>query len=151
MAPRNDMPDVTVIETDSGATVKWFIIGALLGAGAGLLFAPQSGERTRRDLSRRAKRLRDEAEDRLEEFGDEIQTRGRKIKGAVEDWADDVKEEVRDGKRAIVRTADNARDELERRLADARARRRAATAEGAIEDDDDDDDFEDDDDEEATA
>jgi gas vesicle protein len=144
------MPDVTVIETDSGATVKWFLLGALIGAGAGILLAPQSGERTRRDLARRAKRLRDDAEDRLEEFGDEIQSRGRKIKGAVEDWADDVKEEVRDGKRAIVRTADNARDELERRLADARARRRAAVAEG-VADDADDDDLEDDDDDEATA
>lgn len=137
MAPRDDMPDVTVIETDSGATVKWFLIGALLGAGAGILLAPQSGERTRRDLARRAKRLRDEAEDKLEEFGDELETRGRKIKGAVEDWADDVKEEVREGKRAITRTADNARDELERRLADARARRRAAVTEGVADDDDD--------------
>lgn len=145
MAPRDDMPDVTVIETDSGATVKWFLLGALIGAGAGILLAPQSGERTRRDLARRAKRLRDDAEDRLEEFGDELQTRGRKIKGAVEDWADDMAEEVREGKRAITRTADNARDELERRLAEARARRRAAVAEGVADDD------EDDDDEEATA
>ncbi len=150
MAPRNDMPDVTVIETDSGATVRWFLVGALLGAGAGLLFAPQAGERTRRDISRRAKRLRTEAGERLDEFGNEIQTRGRKIKGAVEDWAEDVADEVRDGKRAIVRTADNARDELERRLADARARRRATVAEG-VADDDDDDDFEDEDDDEATA
>lgn len=139
MAPRDDMPDVTVIETDSGATVKWFLVGALLGVGAGLLFAPQSGERTRRDLARRAKRLRDEAEEKLEEFGDELESRGRRIKGAVEDWADDVKEEVREGKRAITRTADNARDELERRLADARARRRAAVAEGVNDDDDADD------------
>lgn len=140
MAPRDDMPDVTVIETDSGATVKWFLLGALIGAGAGILLAPQSGERTRRDLARRAKRLRDDAEDRLEEFGDELQTRGRKIKGAVEDWADDVAEEVREGKRAITRTADNARDELERRLAEARARRRAAVAEGVADEDEDDDD-----------
>lgn len=143
MGQRDETHEVTVIETDSGASAKWFLIGALLGVGAGLLFAPQSGERTRRDLAKRARRLRDEAEDRLEEFGDELESRGRRIKGAVEDWADDVAEEVREGKRAIARKADSARDELERRLAEARARRRAAVAaEGVADDDLDDDDDE---------
>lgn len=139
MATKQDAQEVTVIETDTGASAKWFLVGALVGAGLGLLFAPQSGERTRKDIAKRAKRLRHDAEEKLEELGDQIEDRGRRIKGAVEDWADDVAEEVREGKRAITRTADSARDELERRLAEARKRRRVSVAtDGDLADDDDD-------------
>jgi gas vesicle protein len=37
-------------------------IGALFGAGAALLLAPQSGEKTRRDIRRLGRRARDKAE-----------------------------------------------------------------------------------------
>lgn len=140
MVTRQDAPEVTVIETDTGASAKWFLVGALVGAGLGLLFAPQSGERTRKEIGKRARKLRHEAEDKLEEMGDQIEDRGRRIKGAVEDWADDVAEEVREGKRAIGRTADSARDELERRLANARKRRRVTVAADADAESDSDDD-----------
>jgi gas vesicle protein len=134
---RNSEHDVTYVEQDSGSTAKWFLFGALLGAGLGLLFAPQSGERTRRDISRRARKLRREAEERFDDVIDEVETRGRKVKAQVEEWVEDVGEEVREGRRTLERTANSARDELERRLADARARRRAAV-DVADEDDDDD-------------
>jgi gas vesicle protein len=123
---RNDDRDVTYVEQDGGSTAKWFVLGALVGAGLGLLFAPQSGERTRRDITRRANKLRRDAEERFEEVVDEVETRGRKAKERVEEWAEDVADEVREGRRSIERTANSARDELERRLSDARARRRAA-------------------------
>ena len=131
---RKDDRDVTYVEQDGGSTAKWFLFGALVGAGLGLLFAPQSGERTRRDITRRASKLRRDAEDRFEEVVDEVETRGRKAKERVEEWAEDVADEVREGRRTIERTANSARDELERRVADARARRRAAV--GAVVGDD---------------
>ncbi|MEO5799187.1 MAG: YtxH domain-containing protein [Gemmatimonadales bacterium] len=139
MGLRDDR-EITVVEADGSAGVKWFLFGAVLGAGLGLLFAPQSGEHTRRDISKRARRLKAEAEDRFDELTDEIETRGKKLKATVEDWADDVKGEVRDGRRAVQETAAGARDDLERRLSEARARRRATiAADGVAEDDDDDD------------
>lgn len=127
MARESERPDV-IIESDGGAGVKWFLVGALIGAGVAMLYAPQSGERTRRDLGRKARRIRRDVEGRLEDVRDEVSERGRRLKASAEELADNVKHEVRDGRRAIRKTASNARDELERRLDDARARRRAAVA-----------------------
>lgn len=146
MSTRDENREVTVIETDSGAGLKWFVYGALLGAGLGILFAPKSGEETRDQLARRARRMKEDASEKLEALVDEVETRGRSIKGAVEDWAGDVAGEVRDGKRELRRTATSARDDLERRLAEARRRRRAAVgADEELEidliDDDEDDDL----------
>lgn len=132
-----DDRDVTVIETDSGSGLKWFLLGAAIGAGLGLLLAPQSGERTRRDLASRGRTLRARAEETFEDLSDELQTRGRKLKDTVEEFADEVIDEVKDGKRKIERNASDAREDMERRLADARARSRAAVgADDAAEDDD---------------
>ena len=132
-----DERDVTVIEADSGSGLKWFVLGAAIGAGLGILFAPQAGERTRRDLARRGRKLRAEAEDKLDDLADDLKVRGRKIKESVSDFADEVAEEVTEGKRKLERTALTAREELERRLADARGRARAAVAgDGVAEDED---------------
>lgn len=138
--------DVTVIESESGSGFKWFLLGAALGAGLGLLLAPQSGERTRRDLVKRGKKLRAKATERFEDISDEIQSRGRKIKETVEEFAEGMMEEVdeevgeEEEEEAVQvgkRSAPTAREEMERRLADARARARAAIgADGVSEDDD---------------
>ncbi len=132
---RYDENEVTVIETEGGSSARWFLFGALLGAGVALLLAPQSGERTRRDLAKRAKQLRREAEERWDDVVDGVEEKGREIKERVEDWADDVVDEVKEGKRAIERKTADARDELDRRLSAARARRRPAIAADGVADD----------------
>lgn len=117
--------DVTVIETGSSG-FKWFVLGAAIGAGLGILFAPQSGERTRRDLVRRGRRLRDTAADAVGDATDELQRRGRRIKDTVEEVAEEVTGAIRRGSRRVRSEAGDARDEMERRLSRARARARAA-------------------------
>lgn len=126
--------EVVYLEDDSGSGLKWFVLGAALGAGIGLLFAPKSGARTRRDLARRGRKLRARAERGLDDITEKVQERGRQIRETVEELADEVVDEVRDGKRRIERSATSARDDLERRLSEARARARAAVA-GALESD----------------
>lgn len=57
------------------------LLGAVVGAGAALLFAPQTGEETRRDLARRGRRLRSRTADAWDDLRDELQwaaRRGRK-------------------------------------------------------------------------
>jgi len=49
------------------------LLGAALGAGAALLFAPQSGEQARHDLARRGRRLRARTADAWDDLRDELQ------------------------------------------------------------------------------
>ena len=50
-----------------GIFAAGLVIGGLLGAGLALLLAPQAGEDTRRLVSRRAKRLIEDAKDRYDD------------------------------------------------------------------------------------
>jgi len=82
-----------------------FLLGIAVGAVAGFLFAPEAGGATRAKLGKRLRGLRDLAEDRVEELlaGDEPES---------EEPAE----------------LPSAREELERRLGEARRRRRSKGA-----------------------
>lgn len=141
---RRDDPEVVFIEReDGGGALKWLVIGAALGAGLALLFAPQSGRETRRELRRGARRVRDLAEEAVGELkesfgGDAGEGRARAMAdsgGAYHDEDLDEDEEL-EGEEPDAETGAEpaarperpslraARDELERRLEAARARRR---------------------------
>src|SRR5262245_59297212 len=123
--------DVIVVEPDSGSSIGWLLLGAAVGAGLALLFAPASGAETRRRISRSARRLKETAADALDEIRDEFDDLTDKASeklDEVKEAARDTVEEIEDTTRGALRRrggAAQAREELERRLADARARRRA--------------------------
>jgi len=58
-----------------GGIAVGLAIGAAIGAGLGLLYAPQSGRKTRRDIQKQAMEIKDKAED----LGDEVKKRAEEI------------------------------------------------------------------------
>ena len=65
----------------SGFTI--LAVGALIGAGVALLYAPQSGKETRKLLSKKAKQLRGKAEDTYESAQEFIKDRKADLNAAL--------------------------------------------------------------------
>ncbi len=85
-----------------------FIAGALIGAGIALLFAPQSGKRTRRDISRmgqhlknRAKTLELEVRTKAEDFVEAVVDRVQEEWERGRESAEEVKQALKAGKEAV--------------------------------------------------
>lgn len=124
----------------SGGSLWWFLAGGALGAGLALLFAPQSGDRTRRLVGRKLSKLRDAADVALEDLRDTLspEERVHRSLGSEEEAEEDLEpepprdrddgDEPRERAEPSRRGAGSARHELEQRLAEARARRQRALA-----------------------
>jgi gas vesicle protein len=116
--------EVVYVERGGDSSAKWLFWGALLGAGLALMYAPSSGEETRRNLQRKLWKLRAITEEKL----DEITQQFGGTKESLEGMLDEEEEEAEGDSesRLYGRSAKpSPREELERRLADARARRRS--------------------------
>jgi gas vesicle protein len=64
----------------AGSGIALFLLGAAVGAGVALLFAPQSGEETRAQLRRGARKMKRKARDLAEtgrDMVDDLQRQGR--------------------------------------------------------------------------
>ena len=109
-----DERDVVYVERGDSGSVKPVLLGLLMGLGLGLLFAPQSGEQTRRALNRRMRKFRALAEETVDELSERFSAPHRVTR------ARDEEPEERPARETTVR------EDLERRLTSARARRRAA-------------------------
>jgi hypothetical protein len=125
MVRRNKGREIVYVERGGDASAKWLFWGAVLGAGLALLYAPRPGEETRRVLQRKLWKLRAMTEEKLDDIAQQFGSG----KEALEDLADDDEDFVDDaGETPALRpraTGGSAREELERRLAESRARRRA--------------------------
>jgi hypothetical protein len=124
---------IIYMERESNSSIKALLIGALIGAGLALLYAPQSGEETRRGLKRRLRKVRALAEEKVDELGERLSGRGRVAPppGFHEEGFEAMGETDDDLEAEMEPTSGRggAREELERRLEQARARRRGVPAE----------------------
>ena len=117
---------VYVERGDSSA--KWLFWGAVLGAGLALMYAPRSGEETRRVLQRRLWKIRAMTEEKFDELAQQFGGSKETLRDLdEEDLSDEELFEPREVPSTHGRpSGPSAREELERRLAEARARRRVA-------------------------
>ena len=133
-----DDDDRRVVYVERGSSaVKALLLGALIGAGIALLYAPQSGEETRRGLKRRLRKVRALAEEKVDELGQRFAGRAESsaapefgpADGMAMDDMDEDEDDVAPEMVAPPHRPGGAREELERRLEQARARRRGTPAE----------------------
>jgi gas vesicle protein len=103
MAAERDRSERETESAAGGSSLAGFavgvIFGALLGAGFALLYAPDRGDRTRRELKRRIHRLREDAEEGLDRAGGRARRELVRRRRQLEEGLD--------------RAADKARDVLE--------------------------------------
>jgi hypothetical protein len=129
-------PEVVVVERGGDSSAKWLFWGAVLGAGVALLYAPRNGEETRRSLQRGLWKLRAMTEEKLDElvqtYGPQGRAGGRDLDTDIDgddlDADEDFDPALERGVPPSAAAGSSAREELERRLAEARARRRGAPA-----------------------
>lgn len=110
-----------LVERGSGGGFGSFLLGALVGAGLALLFAPQSGEETQEELRERARKLRTAAEGRVREAQRTLEERVDVARHGVREKVDSVKDAVEAGRQA----AREAREDLELKLERSKAAYRA--------------------------
>ena len=85
------------MEQDNGEKVMWFLVGAALGAAVALLYAPQSGERTRRVLGKRVR----EGREVLSDSGRDLYEKGRDLYEKGRGVADEAAELFEKGRRMV--------------------------------------------------
>jgi gas vesicle protein len=91
-----------------GQFVKGTIIGAAIGAIAGILLAPKSGKETQADIKRKVRGTYDDIQRRLERMSDEVSGRVDSLKEAAKDLKGEAKEESQE----LIRRAEVLKQDL---------------------------------------
>jgi gas vesicle protein len=122
----DDEPYIVIEQKQPG--IGSFLLGLAVGAGVALLFAPRSGEETRRELQRRAREVGDQAQDLVSELTESVGNTLQQAKGKVEHRIDAARDAVDLKRRQVTNAVDagraaaqQARAELEQRIAETKA------------------------------
>ena len=84
-------------DNNFGENVVWFFVGAAMGAAVALLYAPQSGDRTRRLLVRKLS----DSRDALADSGTDLADKGRELFEKGRRVADDAAEMFERGRKMV--------------------------------------------------
>lgn len=93
------------------------VAGGLVGAGVALLFAPQSGRQTRRDINRYSRKIRRQAEDIVDDFAGNVQGMVESIGERAEDILDKGKDMAHEAKLDLIKVIDEGQAKLEKQKA----------------------------------
>lgn len=129
----HDDDDEVVVVERGGSPVVPFLWGLAVGAAVALLFAPTSGEELRANIGTRARKMKDLALEKAGELEESVGHTFERARAKVEEELDSARRYVGETRHAAKDVVDagkavatTAREELERRLAEAREARRAA-------------------------
>jgi len=126
-----DEPLIVIEKHSSG--IGGLLLGVAIGAGVALLFAPRSGQETRREIRRGVRRVGAAARDRVRDVADQVVGTVDEARRSVEEGIDGARmavelkgRQMRQAVRAGRLAAAQAREQLERRIAEEKASVRAA-------------------------
>jgi gas vesicle protein len=88
--------------------VKGGLIGVIIGAVGGILFAPKSGKETRKDIKDAAVKANREAEKKLKDLHTELNEKADEAKKMATEFSGKAKEEVED----LAKRAEFAREKI---------------------------------------
>ena len=94
---------------EAGAGLAVFVLGALVGAALGVLYAPAKGETTRKKLKRWANDTYEENKEYMLEHAQDLK---EKVKGQLED----AREKLSEGKDKVLKELTRRKDEVVAKL-----------------------------------
>lgn len=128
----SDGQPFVVIEREE-AGLGTLLLGAAIGAGIALLFAPRSGVETRRMIEHQARRTGGRVRDAATDVADSVTSRANEVRDRITDRVGVARDAIRRGQDTIMDAVDagksaavEARSDLERRIAENKAARREA-------------------------
>lgn len=96
------------------AAALLMVAGGIIGAGLALLLAPQSGQRTRRDISRYAKRVKSRADEAVEDLKDNINDLVETIGDKTEDLVEKGKDVAGTARKDLIHLIEEGAARLEK-------------------------------------
>lgn len=125
--PRRDWDDddqIIIVEENDSSGISAFLLGAAIGAGLALIFAPQTGAETRQTIKRGAQK----AGEATKRAGEKVTDALAQAKADLESRIDTAKSSLDLKKVQVSRAVDAgreaaraAREDLERRMSEQRA------------------------------
>ncbi|WP_083961612.1 YtxH domain-containing protein [Salinimicrobium terrae] len=101
----------------SGSTFLALLTGAAIGAGLGMLYAPESGEETRRKLGDNARRTQDDLNKRYKETSSNLSQKAKKAKSDFEQRLEETLSSASYKADEILSSLETKLDELKRQNA----------------------------------
>ncbi len=102
------------MENDYRKIAAAFLVGGLMGAAFALLYAPQSGRETRKDIKKTARRIKKETVHLVEDTVDSINDFAGDVRDKVSDIIERGKELSDGAKKEIIRNLDQGQKVMEK-------------------------------------
>jgi len=96
------------------AAALLLVAGGIIGAGIALLYAPQSGRRTRRDITRGARKVKMRADEAVEDLGETMAELVETVGDKTEELLDRGKEAAGGARKELVRLIEEGVSALEK-------------------------------------
>jgi gas vesicle protein len=96
------------MENDNGSRFIWFVAGAAIGASVALLYAPQTGTKTRRLIKAKSK----ESADAIADTSREMYERGRELYEKGRRLADEAVDLLERGKEIVEKATSTVQEQI---------------------------------------